>query len=83
VTTTVAQHLVSIECGVCGTEISYGGTGRRPRYCSAPCRTRAHARRQAARELDRDPEPRVVREVRERNTSSYSVDVRVSPDWQE
>lgn len=58
------ERLVSTQCRHCGGDIDYAGTGRRPRYCSASCRTRAWAVRRAATELDREhPGPEVVREV--------------------
>ncbi|WP_405165957.1 TetR/AcrR family transcriptional regulator [Nocardia sp. NBC_01499] len=36
-------------CPVCDAEVRHTGTGRRPRYCSAACRQKAHRRRTAAR----------------------------------
>lgn len=63
----IRERLLSIECGTCGTRIVYSGTGRRPRYCSATCRTRAWELRRAAAQLKHaDPTPKVVREVIER-----------------
>lgn len=63
----IRERLLSIECGTCGAEVVYSGTGRRPRYCSATCRTRAWELRRAAAQLGRaDPTPKVVREVIER-----------------
>jgi len=35
-------------CLECGTELTYTGRGRRPRYCSSSCRHRAWERRRAA-----------------------------------
>lgn len=61
------ERLVSVECARCGDEIEYAGTGRRPKFCSASCRTRAYSLRQAAADLGRpDPMPARVREVVER-----------------
>jgi hypothetical protein len=61
------EQLVSIECAHCGEKVTYSGTGRRPRYCSASCRSRAWELRQAAARLEREnPMPAVVREVVER-----------------
>lgn len=37
-------------CLECGTQLSYSGRGRRPRYCSSSCRHRAWERRRAAAE---------------------------------
>ena len=37
-------------CLECGTELTYTGRGRRPRYCSSSCRHRAWERRRAADE---------------------------------
>lgn len=81
------ERLVSIECAHCGTEIAYRGTGRRPRYCSPTCRTRAWEQRRAAEHLGRDqPGPTVVREVVERTTEvDRPVPTPVAPtrgaDW--
>ncbi|PXX64065.1 TetR family transcriptional regulator [Nocardia tenerifensis] len=36
-------------CPVCDSAVRHTGTGRRPRYCSAACRQKAHRRRAAAR----------------------------------
>lgn len=64
----VERHLVSVECRGCGVPVSYAGTGRPPRYCSASCRHRAWALRNAEQSLSAgaDPRPEVVREVVER-----------------
>ncbi|KAB3519224.1 hypothetical protein GC425_09520 [Corynebacterium sp. zg254] len=39
-----------LTCLECGTELYYAGLGRRPRYCSQTCRSRACEIRRAARE---------------------------------
>ncbi len=36
-------------CPVCDAQVRHTGTGRRPRYCSAACRQKAHRQRAAAR----------------------------------
>ncbi|MFI6168188.1 TetR/AcrR family transcriptional regulator [Nocardia sp. NPDC051052] len=36
-------------CPVCDSTVRHTGTGRRPRYCSAACRQKAHRQRTAAR----------------------------------
>lgn len=38
-----------VKCVECGVELSYCGMGRRPRYCSQTCRSRAYEARRAAR----------------------------------
>ncbi|MFD4196705.1 hypothetical protein [Amycolatopsis thermoflava] len=88
----IRERLLSIECGTCGAEIVYSGTGRRPRYCSATCRTRAWELRRAAAQLGHaDPTPKVVREVVERTieptprrtatVSTVSSTPRTVQDW--
>lgn len=63
----IHERLVRIECGHCGRAVDYGGTGRRPRYCSPTCRSRAWELRQAASRLDQpNPMPAVVCDVVER-----------------
>ncbi|MCG8918256.1 hypothetical protein L6E12_20955 [Actinokineospora sp. PR83] len=81
------EQLVSIECAHCAREVPYSGTGRRPRYCSPTCRSRAWELRRAAAWLDRpDPMPTVVREVVERiEARERRVPVPMAPrtaaDW--
>ncbi|MFI6045558.1 TetR/AcrR family transcriptional regulator [Nocardia sp. NPDC051321] len=36
-------------CPICDTRVRHTGTGRRPRYCSAACRQKAHRQRAAVR----------------------------------
>jgi len=62
------EQLVSRECEACGSVFLYARTGRRGRFCSAACRQRAWALRQAERTLGTtaDTRPKVVREVVER-----------------
>lgn len=79
------ERLVSIECAHCGAVTAYRGSGRRPRYCSPTCRTRAWELRRATTRLERDdPRPTVVREVVERHTER-TVSVLTRPrsveDW--
>lgn len=63
----IRERLVSIECAYCGAEVRYVGEGRRPKFCSASCRSRAWELRRAASKLGREsPMPTVVREVVER-----------------
>ncbi len=63
----IREQLVSIECAYCGAEVRYVGEGRRPKFCSASCRSRAWELRRAATKLGREsPMPTVVREVVER-----------------
>lgn len=64
----VVERVVERSCAGCSRTVIYGGRGRRPRYCSAACRQRAWALRQAERALgtSADPRPAVVREVVER-----------------
>jgi hypothetical protein len=73
--TRTRDRVVSRECAFCGTPVVYGGRGRPSRYCSASCRHRAWAIRQAERQLaaGADPRPRVVREVIERTTERVVV----------
>src|SRR5699024_379388 len=61
----VGERLESTECAACGEPVSYAGTGRRPRYCSASCRRTGWALNRAAAQLDagQDPRPSVVRET--------------------
>lgn len=61
----VGERLESTECAACGEPVSYAGTGRRPRYCSASCRRTGWALHQAATRLGAgdDPRPSVVRET--------------------
>ena len=46
---TDTRSTTALECMECGAELSYRGTGRRPRYCSQTCRNRAFETRRAAR----------------------------------
>lgn len=81
------ERRVSIECAHCGRTIAYSGTGRRPRYCSPTCRSRAwELRRAAARLAHANPMPKVVREVVERTVErDRPVSVPAAPttiaDW--
>lgn len=60
----VQERLISTQCHACGEQVTYAGTGRRPRYCSPACRQHGWALRHAAEQLERDdPRPAVVREV--------------------
>ncbi|MEU4675110.1 hypothetical protein AB0F91_46025 [Amycolatopsis sp. NPDC023774] len=61
-------RLISVECGNCGREVLYAGTGRPPKFCSRSCRQRGYELRRAAQALQggHDPRPATVREVRER-----------------
>lgn len=81
------ERQVSIECARCGREVAYSGNGRRPKFCSPTCRSRAWELRRAATELKQpDPMPAIVREVVERTVDrDRPVPAPVAPrtvaDW--
>jgi hypothetical protein len=42
---------INTACPVCGTRLSIPATGRRPRYCSTPCRQAAYRARRRSEDL--------------------------------
>lgn len=61
----MGERLEQRECAACGTPMTYAGTGRRPRFCSASCRRAGWAFEHAAARLadGDDPRPEIVRET--------------------
>lgn len=91
---TVTERVVETTCPGCGATVRPApGPGRPQRYCSAACRQRAWALREAERRLGtgRDRRPTVVRDVVDRHTerviertkpvTSYAVRVGDAPTF--
>lgn len=66
----------SAHCRACGREVSYGGQGRPPRFCSAACRQRAYRARQRVTDASTDPpRRRRRRQAPDRQLAAVEKDV--------